>query len=120
MDNYGIFFIENKLKNKLMLIYEDETFRNNNIIEILKILSENFKGALDEATKLTCLILTLPSTSVEVERDFSCLFKIKNYLSSTMTQERLNHTSMISIEKEKLLEFKKEEIFMILSLKNLI
>lgn len=46
------------------------------------------------------IILTAPVTVAAGERSFSKLKLIKNYLRTTMTQERLNHLAIISIEKE--------------------
>jgi len=53
-----------------------------------------------EVYKLFCLILTILSTSVSVERNFSCLYRIKTYLRNSMTEERLSSLATISIEKE--------------------
>lgn len=39
-------------------------------------------------------------TSVESERCFSTLKKIKSFLRNTMTQDRLNALSVLSIEKK--------------------
>lgn len=44
--------------------------------------------------------LTVPVTSASCERSFSKLKLIKNYLRSTMAQERLSDLSIISIENE--------------------
>lgn len=44
-------------------------------------------------------MLTIPATSVSVERNFSCLKRIKTYLRNTMTQERLTGLSTLAIEK---------------------
>ena len=46
------------------------------------------------------IFLTLPVTVASGERSFSKLKIIKNYLRSTMGQERLSDLSIISIEKE--------------------
>lgn len=43
---------------------------------------------------------TLPVTSASAERSFSKLKIIKNYLRSTMGQERLSNLAMLSIESE--------------------
>lgn len=47
------------------------------------------------------LYLTLPVTVASAERSFSKLKIIKNYLRSTMTQERLSGLSLLSIENER-------------------
>ncbi|XP_073030811.1 uncharacterized protein [Primulina eburnea] len=46
------------------------------------------------------ILLTIPVTVASAERSFSKLKLIKNYLRSTMSQERLNGLAMLSIEKE--------------------
>ena len=44
------------------------------------------------------VLLTIPVTVASGERTFSKLKLIKNYLRSTMSQERMNGLAMLSIE----------------------
>jgi hypothetical protein len=46
------------------------------------------------------ILLTIPVTVPSAERSFSKLKLLKSYMCSTMTQERLNGLSMISIESD--------------------
>lgn len=46
------------------------------------------------------LILTLPATNASSERVFSTLKRIKTYLRSTMTQQRLNSTLLVHTYKD--------------------
>ncbi|XP_021980504.1 zinc finger MYM-type protein 1-like [Helianthus annuus] len=46
------------------------------------------------------IVLTIPVTVATAERSFSKLKLIKNYLRSTMSQERLNGLAIMSIEKD--------------------
>jgi hypothetical protein len=46
------------------------------------------------------ILLTVPVTVASAERSFSKLKLLKNYLRSTMSQERLNGLAMCSIEKD--------------------
>ena len=44
-------------------------------------------------------MLTIPVTVASAKRSFSKLKLLKNYLRSTMSQERLNGLAILSIEK---------------------
>lgn len=46
------------------------------------------------------ILLTIPVTVASAERSFSKLKLLKNYLRSTMSQERLNGLAMCTIEKD--------------------
>ncbi|VAI52543.1 hypothetical protein VPH35_107806 [Triticum aestivum] len=48
------------------------------------------------------ILLTVPVTVASAERSFSKLKLLKNYLRSTMSQERLNGLAMCCIEKNML------------------
>ncbi|KAJ4442330.1 hypothetical protein ANN_03916 [Periplaneta americana] len=50
--------------------------------------------------RLFSLIVTLPSTSVSVERSFSALNRIKTNLHNSMAQGRLTSLACISIHKD--------------------
>ena len=68
-------------------------------------LPETPQSALKHATpmlfpnirKMLICIMVLPVTSCEAERSFSVLRRIKTYLRTTMTQDRLNSLSLLSI-----------------------
>ena len=45
------------------------------------------------------ILLTVPMTVASAERSFSKLKLLKNYLRSTMSQERLNDLAMCTIER---------------------
>ena len=46
------------------------------------------------------ILLTVPVTVASAERSFSKLKLLKNYLRSTMSQERLNGLAMCTIERD--------------------
>ena len=60
--------------------------------------------------KLIELILVIPASNASSERYFSKLRIIKNYMRSTMGQERLNHCMMTSIYKSELMELNLVEV----------
>ena len=43
----------------------------------------------------------MPATNAISERSFSSLRRVKNYLRSTMTQERLNNVMILHVHKER-------------------
>ncbi|XP_045508255.1 zinc finger MYM-type protein 1-like [Colias croceus] len=95
-------FLENsKLKNELVVIYSREDFHNaDGAIALLQYFIEfNLESVFVESIKLLKLICTIPMTSVESERCFSTLNKVKTFTRNSMTQDRLNALCMISIEK---------------------
>lgn len=81
------YFVD-RLKNELGLLYADESYRNISREKMLQILNEN-KDIFTEAYKLFSLIFTIPSTSVSVERSFSCLKRVKTYTRNTVPQDGL-------------------------------
>ena len=48
------------------------------------------------------LYMTVPVTTATAARTFSTMRRIKTYLRSNMTQERLNHTFMLNAHKSRL------------------
>jgi hypothetical protein len=50
--------------------------------------------------KFCQLVLTLPVSSASAERSFSTLKRVKTYLRSSMTDNRLNHLCLLSSERE--------------------
>ena len=55
-------------------------------------------SAFTDVVTALLLFLTLPVTVASAERSFSKLRLIKNYLRSTIGQDRLRHLALLSIE----------------------
>ena len=82
-----------------------------NALDILEFIYTNELLSLFPNLSVAIRIfLTLPITVASGERSFSKLKLIKNYLRSTMSQERLSSLSIISIEKEICSELNMTEI----------
>ncbi|XP_022830235.1 zinc finger MYM-type protein 1-like [Spodoptera litura] len=72
---------------------------NNNVVKILEfIYLNNLTAVCPNITIALRIMLTMPVTVASAERSFSKLKLIKNYLRSTMSQERLTNLATISIE----------------------
>lgn len=90
-----------KLENELRVFYSRSDMHEYcKLIDLLKfILENNLDGVLSEITKLIRILLTIPMTTSEPERCFSMLERIKTFLRSTRSQERLSALAMLSTEK---------------------
>ena len=55
---------------------------------------------MSEVSKLVRLLLVMPATNAQSERSFSAVRRLKTYLRSSMTQQRLNHLMLLHIHKE--------------------
>ena len=69
------------------------------VIQMLEFL-KRMDGCYPNTEIAYRILLTIPISVASAEKSFSKLKLIKNYLRSTMSQERLNGLSMISIEHE--------------------
>jgi hypothetical protein len=65
-------------------------------VDILKFLKRH--DCFPNATIAYRVLLTIPVTVASAERSFSKLKLLKNYLRSTMTQERLTDLATIALE----------------------
>lgn len=72
-----------------------------NVFDVKDYLTPGQLSLLSQVKRLTQLILVMPATNASSERSFSALRRVKSYLRSTMTQERLNHLMLIHVHKEK-------------------
>lgn len=108
---YGTKFTKHqRLKNELSLLYSEENYKNIKLQEIIVKL-QGHKDIFTEAYTLFCLILTIPSTSVSVERSFSCLKRLKTFTRNTISQDRLSSLTVISLHKELLLDLMRRQPF---------
>lgn len=88
-----------RLKSELQLIYLNEKYLATFAPHLIKILTAD-RDVFKETYKLICLILTVFSTSASVERSTSCLKRIKTYVRTTISEQRVSNLAKISIEKE--------------------
>lgn len=109
----NLLFDIKKLKVELEVLYNDKKYQNlNHVYDLIKIFeNDGLKVILPEVYKLFSLILTIPSTSVSVERSFSCLKRIKTYLRNSISQNRLSSLAVMSIEKGLIENLKNTEVF---------
>ena len=86
----------------LSVNFPDNAAPNLNILDIKEhflSLSSGQRILLDQVNQLLKLILVMPATNATSERSFSTLRRVKNYLRSTMTQQRLNSLMILHVHK---------------------
>ena len=73
----------------------------SSFLDVLRFIYDHgFNTAVPNIAIALRIALIIPITVASGERSFSKLKLIKNYLRTTMTQERLNSLAMISIERD--------------------
>ena len=72
------------------------------VIEQFRVKSVEVRGLFDQLQLLMELLLVVPASSATAERSFSALRRLKTYLRSTMSQERLNHVTLLHVHQNRL------------------
>lgn len=73
----------------------------NSPLEILKILRDKQLYTVYPNVEIAYrMFITIAVTNCSAERSFSCLKRVKNYLRSTMTGNRLNSLALLNIESD--------------------
>lgn len=95
------FLNKQRLHTELQALYrQHQLFEKKTLNGILQTIFENhLTDIFVETVKLGEIIIATPMSSSESEREFSCLKRIKTFLRSTMSEDRLNALAVLSIEK---------------------
>ncbi len=86
-----------QLERELKTFYKRKEMHQDGLMKVLLYLEENNLSKIFNETRI---LITIPMTSVEAERTFSSLKRIKTFLRNTMGQSRLNSLSVISIGRD--------------------
>ena len=70
------------------------------IVRVLAGLSTAEKVAFSSVLTAVRLLLIMPATNSTSERSFSALRRVKTYLRTTMTQQRLNNLMVLHMHQE--------------------
>ncbi len=76
--------------------------KKDNVNTIINVISSliPLKDAFPELLQLTRISMTVAVNTAHCERSFSALKRIKTYLCSTMSEQRLSDLAILSIERE--------------------
>lgn len=77
-----------------------DNFSVHDAVGILSKLSAAERTAFSGVWTALKLLLVLPATNATSERSFSALRRVKTYMRSTMSQERLNNLMVLHVHKE--------------------
>lgn len=104
LDFYGDDFVKDDLLAQLDNFHAnhsfDPGFSIHDVFLVFKNMSEGERALLKEVVKLARLILVLPATNAVSERSFSAMRRTKNYLRTTMSQQRFNSLMLLHINKD--------------------
>lgn len=81
--------------------HDIERFSVKDLVKLLQDLDNPRRLALSEVIKLGKLLLVMPATNAISERSFSALKRVKTYLRSTTTNNRLNHLMVLHVHKDR-------------------
>ena len=104
LDDDGL--LKSQVEICLMSLQGEGIVQPTDISSLLKFLAPAFFPTL---RKVLLLALTAPVANVAAERSFSCMRRIRTYVRSSMTEQRLSAIANLAIEADmaKLLDFDK-------------
>lgn len=79
---------------------DPSTVSVSDLVKSVCQMSPTSRCLFSEIVTLLRLVLVMPATNATSERTFSSLRRVKTYLHSTMTQERLNHLLILHIHRD--------------------
>ena len=103
LEVYGTDLNASDLKLQLEILSTNIADSVTDVVDIknyLQQLSPAEKALLSQVILAMKLILVMPARNASSEHSFSAMRRVKSYLWSTMTQERLNHLMILHVHKE--------------------
>ena len=82
--------------------FDVDSFNVHHLIKMFQQLEESRISAMSEVLLLCKIFMVMPATNAVSERSFSALKRIKSYLRSTASNNRLNHLMVLHVHKDKL------------------
>ena len=101
---YKDIFNFNDLENELMIWFEYKADYGDKSLSDLRAFfaSSNLKEMFPQLFIAFKIYLSIPVTSAEAERSFSCLKRLKTYLRSTIGQDRLSSLAILNVERDEI------------------
>ena len=92
------------IRTRNMKLSNDIPIRKvTNVRTLCEVMNEvpMSKGMFSEVLRLIKIFYTIPVTTATAERTISALRRLKTYLRATMSQQRLNHTMLLYVHKDR-------------------
>ena len=77
-----------------------ESVTVKDVCDYVQNMSPFEKALISEVVVLLKILIVMPATNAVSERSFSALRRLKNYMRSTMSQDRLNHLLFLHAHKD--------------------
>ena len=90
------------LPTAVALKFDLKKFTVYDLIKLFQELDYSRKVAMSEVIKAAKTLLVMPATNAISERSFSAMKRVKTYLRSTTTDNRMNHLMVLHVQKERL------------------
>lgn len=91
------------LQVQLVMFGANYTYqKSSDVASIIGEMVPEVRGLFSQVEALVRLLLVIPASSVEAERSFSALRRLKTWLRSLMSQTRVNNVAMCHVHQEKL------------------
>ena len=87
-----------------------DNFSVRDAVRALSELSVAERTAFSGVWTVMKLLLVLPATNATSERSFSALRRVKTYMCTTMTQERLNNLMVLHVHREQVDKLELERV----------
>ena len=81
---------------------ERQSYTVAKLFHLLKNMPQAMKLLLRGTVSLAKLMLVIPVTNAQSERIFSAMKRVKTYMRSTTSDNRLNHLMILHVHKERL------------------
>ena len=110
--HFGEDLDHSRLKNQLAVLSDAVTGVNVSLKDVaMNTLSYASTSSLySEVLRLLQLMNVLPATTATAERSFSSLRRLKTYLRTTMSPQRLNHLMILFVHKDQTKKLDVQEI----------
>ena len=98
--SYGNLVIDIPVFARLVPESERKNFSIADLYRYFKILTKSQKSMFPSMVTLAKFLLVMPATNAKSKRIFSAMTRVKTYMRSTKSDNRLNHLMTLHVHKD--------------------